>query len=207
MKIKQDFHVRKGVGAVLFIFCCAAFCSSQDWTRMEVSDPVKKAKYSEFILEGKFVEAPAYLKEQSPKMILRCQPGRFSSGHLRGKLLEGVIEVGAPASNSPFPELPMTKYSAKVDPGGYYVELALDGGEPSAEHWDNLLNYQQVGFGSKQLNNILWKQESPVRENTASPVKKVVLSLQRYSTEKIVMQFDLPDSQTVSETCGCTYFK
>jgi hypothetical protein len=196
---------RRAVIICLTLFWGIGIARSQEWLRMDVSDP-HRGKYIGFELDGKFLQAPPGMIDKIPKLVLNCREGR--SGHFRGKLLDAVVDVGPSADPSKSQsEAGNEPASNKPDPGGYYVEFRLDDGETQTEHWDNLFNYQQVGFGSKELSAILWGQPSPKRENPAQPIKKFVISIQRYRTEKIVMQFDLPDPTKVSELCGCTYFK
>jgi len=200
--------MRIAFGAVFPLLFCACIARAQEWIQADISDPPRQSQYIEFTLQGKFLQAPPSLNDKSPMMIIHCQPGRYSSGHMHGKLLAGLLYMGAAVGDSVVgDEIRNELFSSKSDPGGYYVEFSLDDGKVQTEHWDNLLNYQLVGFGSRELNNILWGQLLPNKENINPPVKKFVIAIQRYIAEKIVMQFDMPDPTKVSELCGCTYFK
>ncbi|MBN1571377.1 MAG: hypothetical protein JXA73_26315 [Acidobacteria bacterium] len=191
-----------------FLFFYAGTVHAQAWTRVEVSDPQRDQPYAEFTLQGKFLQAPPAMSESSPRIILHCQPGRYSSGHLHGKLLAAVLNVGKMVDGAMVRnEIRDELFSSKPDLDGYYVEFNLDDGELKADHWDNILDYQAVGFGPEQLNDILWGQTTPRKEDGNPPVKKFVISVQQNIAGKIVMQFDMPDPAVVSEFCGCTYFK
>jgi hypothetical protein len=181
---------------------------SQEWTRSDISGPQSEQPYVEFALQGKFLKASNPEADVLPQLVLRCQPGRYSSGHLHGKLLAAVLHVGEIVDGAIVrKETRDELFLAKADPDGYYVEFTLDDGEPQSDHWDNVLNYQAIGFGPQELNSILWGQISPHKEDGNPPVKKLVVSIQPQLALKLVIQFDMPDPTLVSELCGCTYFK
>ena len=174
---------------------------------MDVSDPQRERQYIEFTLPGKFLKAPNATNEVFPLIILHCQQGRYSSGHLHGKLLAGVLHVGRILDGSIVRNEAHTDlFSGKPDPEGYYVEFNYDDGELQSDHWDNVLDYRGAGFGQQQLNSILWAQISPHKEDFNLPVKKFAITVQPPGAGKIIMQFDMPDPTVVSELCGCTYF-
>lgn len=208
MRIGSGSILGEIVRCIISLLLCASVVRSQEWIRVDVSGAQRGSQYAEFTLQGRFLKAPSETTDVSPVIILRCQPGRYSSGHLRGKFLAAVLHVGtvldgAIVRNENREEL----FSAKPDPDGYYVEFSLDDSETKSEHWDNILNYQAVGFGSQELNSILWGQISPHKEDANPPVKKFVITVQQNRTGRIIMQFDMPDPTVVSELCGCTYFK
>jgi hypothetical protein len=208
MKKIPGVFFRKAANATFSLLLFAGIVRSQEWVRVDVSDPEHGKQYTQFTLQGKFLQAPHGLNEVFPEIILRCQPGHYSSGHLHGKFLAGVLYMGAIFDDSTgHSEIRDELFSSKSDPGDYYVEFKLDDGEINTEHWDNVLNYQGVGFQSKELNNILWGQTLPQKENTNPPIKKFLITIQRYHSGKIVMQFEMPNPAAVSELCGCTYFQ
>lgn len=208
MRINSGNIFREAIKIIISLFLCAGIARSQEWTRVEVSDPQGRRQLTEFTLQGKFLKAPNATTEVFPLMILRCQPGRYSSGHLHGKLLAAVLHVGAVLDGAIVrKEIRDELFLGKPDPDGYYVEFSLDDGESKSDHWDNVLDYQGVGFGSQELNSILWGQIAPHKEEANPPVKKFVITIQQHRVGKILMQFDMPDPAVVSELCGCTYFK
>ncbi len=208
MRIDSKNISRQTVRIAIFLLFGAGFVGSQDWNRVDVSDPQQERQFAEFTLPGKFIKAPPVFDEASPMLILHCQPGRYSKGHLHGKLVAAVLHVGKVVDGTMVRnDVREELFSAKPDPDGYFIEFSLDDGEIKADHWDNVLDYQAVGFGAEELNSILWGQPTPRKEENNPPVKKFVVNLQQQSAGKIVMQFDLPDPAVVSEFCGCTYFK
>jgi hypothetical protein len=197
-------EVAKGVFCLLLF---AGIIRSQGWLREDKLNPMQ-GTHIEFMLQGKFLQAPDNLREKAPLIILRCKPGRYSSGHLHGELLGGILHIDSVAGTLIDRSITQDElFSSKPDPAGYYVEFSLDDGGIQAEHWDNISDYQGLGFGSQVLNKVLWGQASPQKENANPPVRKFVITVQRHGTEKIAMQFDMPDPTEVSELCGCTYFR
>jgi hypothetical protein len=208
MRINSGSIFGEAAKIIISLLLCAGVARSQEWTRVEVSGAQGGRQYTEFTLQGKFLKAPSETTEVFPLIVLRCQPGRYSSGHLRGKFLAAVLHVGTVLDGAIVRnEIREELFSAIPDPDSYYVEFSVDEGEPKSEHWDSILDYQGVGFGLQELNNILWGQISPHKEGANPPVKKFVITVQQNRTGKIIMQFDLPDPTVVSELCGCTYFK
>ena len=208
MRIDSGSIFGETIRLILSLLLCAGVVRSQEWTRTDVSGPQRERQYTEFTLQGKFLKAPSETTEVFPLIVLRCQPGRYSSGHLHGKFLAAVLHVGTILDGSIVRnEIREELFSAKPDPDGYYVEFSLDDSEPKSEHWDNILDYQGVGFGSQELNSILWGNILPHKEDANPPIKKFVLTVQQKLAGKIIMQFDMPDPTVVSELCGCTYFK
>jgi hypothetical protein len=208
MKINSGEIFRGTIRIVVSLLLCAGIARSQEWIRVDYADPSHGLQYTEFTLQGKFLK-PAHAANGSfPLLILRCQPGRFSSGHLHGKFMMGVLHVGLARDGSIVrDEVRNELFSSKPDADGYYVEFTLDDKEPISDHWDNILDYQAVGFGAQELGTILWGQKLPHNEDDNLPVKKFVFTVQQRLAGKISMQFDMPDPAIVSELCGCTYFK
>ncbi len=207
MKACSRVFLREVAEGVLCLLLFTGVARSQEWLREDKLNPKQGTQHIEFMLQGKFLQAPDYLKGKAPLIILRCKPGRYSSGHLRGEFLGGILHVDSVVENSiDRSRMHDSLFSNKPDPAGYYVEFSLDEGEIQTEHWDNIADYEGLGFGSQMLNRVLWGQTSPQKGNTNPPIKKFVITIQRRANEKISMQFDMPDPAEVSELCGCTYF-
>jgi hypothetical protein len=208
MRIDSEEIFRGAIGIVISLLLCAGMARAQEWTRVDVSDPAHGRQFTEFTLRGRFLESAHAANGSFPLLILRCQPGRFSSGHLHGKLLQGILHVGLARNGSIIrDEIRDELFSSKSDLDGYYVEFALNDNEKISDHWDNILDYQGVGFGTQELGNILWGQVLTHKEDDTPPTKKFVITVQQRLAGKIVMQFDMPDPTIASELCGCTYFK
>jgi hypothetical protein len=58
-----------------------------------------------------------------------------------------------------------------------------------------------------QFNNLLYGHLLPHKENTGPQTRKLVIGLQEYLGPEVVIQFDLPDSTEVAETCGAIWHK
>ena len=208
MRARSEVFLREVAEGVLCLLLFTGVVRSQEWLREDKLNPKRGTEHIEFMLQGKFLQAPDYLKEKAPLIILRCKPGRYSSGHVHGELISGILHVDSVVGNSIDRSIKHDKlFSSKPDPSGYYVEFSLDDGEIQTEHWDNISDYEALGFGAQILNRVLWGQTSLQKENANPPIKKFVITVQRRVNEKISMQFDIPDPAEVSELCGCTYFK
>ena len=208
MRINSGIFFRQSIQLFVFLLLCAGYAPSQEWTRMDVDDPRQGRQYIEFTLRGEFAKAPHVANDVFPLMILHCQKGSYSSGHLRGKLLGGVLHVGRITNDSIVrDDSHEDLFSSKIDPDGYYVEFSYDDGEPQSDHWDNALDYRGIGFGQEELSGILWAQKWPHKEDSGLPVKKFSIRIQPPEAGQILLQFNLPDPTAVSELCGCTYFK
>jgi hypothetical protein len=208
MRINSGEIFQRTIGTVISLLLCAGIAQSQEWTRVDISDPAHGSQFTEFTLRGRFFESAHAANDSFPLLILRCQPGRFSSGHLHGKLLKGILHVGLVRNGLIVrEEIRDELFSSKSDVDGYYVEFALNDSETTSDHWDNILDYQGVGFGAQELGTILWGQVLPHKEEDSPPIKKFVITVQQPLAGRIIMQFDMPDPTIASELCGCTYFK
>jgi hypothetical protein len=208
MRINSGQIIRGTIKIVVSLLLFACIARSQEWIRIDYSDPSRELQYTEFTLQGRFLKPAHSANNSFPLLILRCQPGRFSSGHMHGKFMKGILHVGLARDGSIVrDEIRNELFSSKSDVDGYYVEFALDDNEPTSDHWDNVLDYQGAGFGAHELGSILWGQTLPQNENANSPIKKFVITVQQHLAGKIIMLFDMPDPAIVSELCGCTYFK
>jgi hypothetical protein len=182
---------------VFLLFKPAIFAQTstavQAWTREEKSDPLRGTQFSQFRLGGRYLTPPKNAAPDAvPSMIVRCRSGNHNHGHVRGQFLEGYIFVGSVVDSHVSDDL-----SGRVT-----VQFRLDDGKLQVAGWGNSTDYSAIFFDSEDFNNLLYGHMLPHKENTNPQVRKVVIGVPEYLGGEIVMQFDMPDSTDVAETCG-----
>lgn len=177
------------------------------WVREEKSDPLRGNQFSKFSLEGKYLTPPRNAAPgAAPTMVVRCESGSFGHGHAHGKFLEGYIFVGSVVETH-------VSYDSS---SRVAVEYRLDDGKLQSDGWSHSTDYSSIFFGADTIaggtgsvvfNNLLYGHMLPHKENTNPQVRKVVIGVPEYLGGEVVMQFDLPDSTDVAETCGVIWHK
>jgi hypothetical protein len=177
------------------------------WVKVDKTDPLRGNQFSQFSLEGKYLTAPRNAAANAtPEIIVRCQQGSFSRGHLHRKFLEGYIFVGSVVDARVSDDL-----SVRVP-----VEYRLDDGKLQSTQWNHSTDYSSIFFGgecplcgngSVDFNNLLYGHLLPHKENTTPQVHKILIGVPEYLGSEVVMQFDMPDATDVAETCGVIWHK
>lgn len=171
MEIDSGTIQQRAVLIALAILVYAGGAQSQEWSRVEISDPKLDRPFIEFTLEGKFTETRHAATNAFPLLIVRCQAGRHDSGHLHGKLLAAAVHIGRVQDGALLrTESHEEIFSAKPDADGFYVEYTYDDEAPLSDHWDNVLDYRAAGFGRQELNGILWGRQSFIGKN---PIRRL----------------------------------
>jgi hypothetical protein len=181
--------------------------SEKGWKREEVTDPLRGTAFTQFSLIGRFLRTPSN-SESSPMMIVRCIPGKNLRGKANGKFASGYIYVGGVLD------------TAVLGGGASAVNLRyrLDDGKVQSDAWGRSTNFSSIfmshpgcgglcGGGYDLFANLLYGHRMYHKENTSPQVRKVVLEVPEFLGGEIVMQFDLPDSSEVADTCGIIIHK
>jgi hypothetical protein len=164
---------------------------AQEWASSAKTDQLSGKPYTEYTLTGKFLTPPTppFQANFQPAILLRCDPARH--GRISGKLVEGFIVVGTVV------DLPM---QFRLDEGK--VQTIYDGGGVGYSS-----NYQGVSLSDVMVNNLLWGHMIPHKPGKGDQVRKVVISVQQHLAGQVVMQFDMPEAETVGAACGTEYVK
>lgn len=167
------------------------------WTKQVKTDPLRDVQFLQFSLDGKFLSAPrGAAPDAKPSIILRCTQGSFAHGRAHGKFLNGYIYVGAIVDTH-------------IDSNGTSVpiQFRLDGGKLQSASWSHSTDYSSIFFGDIDLNTLMYGHFMPHKENTSPQVRKIVIGTNEYLGAEVVMQFDLPESSEVADSCGVIWHK
>jgi hypothetical protein len=180
------------VGLFFFVFQAGQEGNIPSWQRQEKSDPLRKLEYSQFVLEGKYLIPPRAKAPAPPTLVARCQAGNSNFGHAHGKFLKGYLSVDA-----------VLDFHA----GGVPVSLRLDEGKVQSAHWTQSTDGSGAFFESVEFNNLLYGHMLPHKEGTNPPVRKVIIGVPEYLGAEVQVEFAMPDSSDVAETCGVLWHK
>ncbi len=176
----------------------ANFCSPQQtnapaWQREEKSDPLHKVSYSQFTLKGAYLIPPKQ-PNIPPLLVVRCVAGshKVNGGTANGKFLTGYLAVAAVLD---------------FHGGQVPVEFRLDDRKLQSVYWSSSTDGSGAFFSFVDFDNLLYGHLLPHKENTGPPVRKVVLGVPEYLGAEVEVQFDLPDSNDVADTCGVIVHK
>ena len=180
----------------------SAITTPAAWSQTQEKDALRGTVYSKYALAGRFLTPPRKTSSESPipLIILQCIPERHSVGYhvfKNGRFLDGYLVVGA-VLNSQVRE---TGGTAVV------VSYRLDDRKIHQEAWSPSTDISSAFFPQDALNNMLYGHALDHKEGTGTPVHKIVFAVDEYLAGEIVMQFDVPDSTQVSESCGVTIHK
>lgn len=188
-------------------FSGVAAAQTPAWTSEQKTDPLRGTSFMQFTLLGKFLTAPRGPgAAPNPLMVVKCSPGRNRFGHTNGKFMDGYIVIGS-------------VLNTEVDSGGNVnvpVQFRLDDGKLQNDAWSHSTDYSAVFFGHlggvvntapDVFNNLLYGHILPHKENTNPQVRKIVIGLDEYLGGEVVLQFDLPDSTNVADSCGVIWHK
>jgi hypothetical protein len=194
------------------LFCGAAtVCAQQGWIRTDTKDPLTDFSYVRFTLDGKFLQAPSSGKADKPTLVVECDPTKIQlRGTIHGKVLRSFITIGTVLDSqvSTHEGLLVTTTQSLVP-----VMYRRDD-EKKIQHdsWAAATNYSalflgfQAGFihdnGEVHLGELFYGHGVTHVEGKGEQVRKLVISVPEYLGGDVVMQFDLPDLTSVSDSCG-----
>jgi hypothetical protein len=212
--IKKLF--RSIITALVFLRCMDLVSLAQElpkqniatWNEEQKTDPFRGTSYTQFTLQGKFLAPPKQTSLPSPLMVVRCLPGNDHHGHTHGRFSGGYIATGAVLDSS-------------HNANGYstiMVQFRLDDGKIQRAWWGHSTNFSAIyfyvpsaglfaGSGYGEFANLLYAHEMYHKEDTNPQVQKVLIDVPEYLGGEVVMQFDLPDSTAVADTCGIIWHK
>lgn len=176
--------------ALLTAIPCSLFAQqstppAQKWRQSQKPDSVRGISYTQFTLAGKFVKWPSGDASNRPTIEVDCTPSE-SGRESRRQFMRAYLLVGVPLK---------TKYvePEEIKQGISYFPLinvayAPDSGKQRREQW------------------------SPGPEKTSATIEKaslqrmldahtVVISVDEDRAGEVTMQFDIPDSAALAETC------
>jgi hypothetical protein len=160
--------------------------ASQDWQSSPSTDPRGGVKTTQFTLAGKFIKRPGQGGPDRPTLVVNCNPEGRSIGTGR-KLVSATLQVGMPLKIDyvePSELIATMSYFPKVA-----VHYGLDNGKSDKDQWSAGADKTSATFPKDTLTKIL-------RSHT------VVLAMNSDAESEISVQFDLPDSTLVAQTCG-----
>lgn len=178
------------------------------WQRSVVDDPLRKASFGQFLLQGKYLVAPTTQKSgEFPALVVRCSAGPHSVGYhvfVNGTFLAGYLVTGVIVNSQVtiHEGLLGTSFPVVVP-----VMFRLDEGKLQTENWSTSTDRSAAFFGSITLNNLLYGHIYRHKENTTEQVRKVIIGLDEAFAGEVQIQFDMPDATEVAEACGAVLHK
>jgi hypothetical protein len=164
------------------------------WREEARVDALRGTHYLQFVLTGRFLTPPRQASA-APKLVVQCLPGEHSVGYhifTNGRRLASYLIVG-PVLNSELSALT--------------VQYRLDDGKIQTERWGISTDFSSAFFPSATLNNLLYGHVVAHREGTSAAIHKLVIATDEFVGGEIVMQFDMPEPESVAEACGVVVHK
>jgi hypothetical protein len=164
------------------------------WHKEEKIDAFRGTHYLQFTLDGRFLSPPKN-SSSFPLLVVHCLPEKHSVGYhvfTNGRRLASYLIVG-PVLDSHL--------------SGLTVQYRLDDGKIQTEKWGISTDFSSAFFPDTTLNNLLYGHILPHKENSSAPVRKLVIATDEFVGGEIVMQFDMPDPESVAEACGIVIHK
>jgi hypothetical protein len=158
--------------------------SSPEWRQSRKNDLLHAIAYDEFVLDGKYLTAPAHTDKQAPSIVLDCEGGHFLQGHL---------EVGAFVGRS-------RRHTPLFDTFGMArLERRRDGGQHDSVYSDTSNNGQAVFL---DLLDFLYGHFVAHKEGKGELVHQWIYGVVEDAGDQIRMQFDMPEDQSlVLDSC------
>lgn len=159
--------------------------SPRTWQQAEKNDANRALTYIQFTLAGRFTDPPHGNVSGPPILTLNCEPtDRKRSGE--GKYISGQLQVGTPLKVvwvEP-DEIHGTSYFPEVN-----VTYRVDDEKPQDVQWPPRSDKMSVALDKEATKKILRGHA-------------LVITLSESFDSQVVMQFDLPESSGVLQTCG-----
>jgi hypothetical protein len=194
--------------AVLTLATLGRANSQTVWQRSVVDDPLRKASFSQFLLQGKYLVAPTTQKpDEFPALVVRCSAVPHSVGYhifVNGTFLAGYLVTGAIVNSQ------VTIHEGifgTTFPVVLPVLFRLDDKKLQTENWSTSTDHSAAFFGGTTLNNLLYGHLLPHKENTSGQVRKVTIGFDEAFAGEVQIQFDMPDATEVAEACGAVLHK
>lgn len=186
------------------------------WIRTDKKDPLTDLSYVRFTLEGTFLQAPSNGAANKPTIVVDCDPNTTKwKGTVHGKILRSYITIGTVLdSQVSTHEGILLSTTQNLVPVMYRRD-----DEKKIQHdaWAASTNYSALfmGFqsglihdsGEIHLSQLFYGHDVLHVEGKGEQVRKLVISVPEYLGGDVVMQFDLPDLSTVSDSCGLVQHK
>lgn len=192
-------HRVRAVVLLLALFVVVNYSAAQQtdqvaWHREEKSDPLRKLSYSQFTLAGTYLLPPKHASDVPPVLVVRCEAGsrKYNGGTLSGKFLTGYLAVDGVLD---------------FRSGHVPVQFRLDDGKLQNSDWASSTDGAGAFFTFADFANLLYGHLLPHKENTNSPVRKVMLGVPEYLGSEIEVEFDMPESNDVADSCGVIVHK
>jgi hypothetical protein len=191
IKIGQDLS-SGGLGILMTLLCASCFAQTgAGWVRSEKTDAFTGTTFTQFVLTGQFLTAPQKGDGSAPQLIVNCKE-KDKKRVYYGEVLSAHLVTGT-VLNHGLEKIP--------------VLLRLDDGKPQTDFWVPSTDGTAAFFPATTLNNLLYGHLLPHKENTGRTISKVVLALDEAFAARIVIQFDMPDPNTIADTCGVIFHK
>jgi hypothetical protein len=184
----------KALALFAVLFSVAPIASGQ-WVHTQHTDQLSGVITEQFKLDGKFLTAPRNAESyQTPSIILHCSPDPHANhSHERGTLVDGYIYIGAILQGA--------------EPYTTTVEYRRDDNQPQAIILDVSDDFSSAFFSVDGLNYFLYGHKFSHKDGASQQARKLRIGLSEYVGNRIVAEFDLPDSTEVAEACGAIWHK
>ena len=165
----------------------------QPWVSTVKSDALTGKSYTMYELAGRYLTPPSRPTEGKPRITLRCDP-LARHGRISGKLLAGFVYVGTTIDLENGHQSTV-KY--RLDDGKVQTASEFEVGYST--------DYQAISITDIFLDNLLWGHMLTHKPHTNPQVRKAIISVQEHLAGNVVMEFDMPDAEEVSASCGTEY--
>jgi len=159
------------------------------WNKEERTDALRGTHYLQFVLTGHFLTPPRQA-DSPPRLVVQCLPGEHSAGY---HIFRNGLYVASYLIVGPVLDSQLT---------GLTVQYRLDDGKIQTERWGISTDFSSAFFPVATLNNLLYGHAMAHTEGSSAPVRKLVVAANEFVGGEIVIQFDMPEPDSVAEACG-----
>jgi hypothetical protein len=184
----------KWIAAGVLVFSISTSSFGQ-WQKSEKTDAFTGRSYVQYLLPGKFLAAPTASQNSEPMLVMQCALGeRRYTGKWKyhGKLVKAYFAVGAVMGST----------DETTGSGRMRVLFRLDDGKPKEGFWGSSTDFSALFPMNDDINTVFFNHAMPHKAGTSPPVQKLVISAAEYLAGRVVMQFDLANSEEVANSCG-----